>query len=257
MSAVKGILQKVVPRKLWPGTVLKHWLDEKTANGSLVIGGPFKGIHLGDRSYYSPIYSKLLGAYEKELHDIVERAIALNPALIVEIGAAEGYYACGFAHRLDQDTQIIAYEADVHYRYYLRQNLCRNGFQNRVTLRGVCQVPDLRQDLHTSKTPIVIFCDAEGWEHELLDNDAIPELNKANILVELHDCYLPNLTEFLERRFMPTHKIVKISSIERTIKDLDLQDKGLALRFLPRSAVSRFLKERPSPQQWLWMEPLT
>jgi len=257
MSAIKAILKKVVPRKLWPATILKHWLDEKTANGSLVIAGPFKGIHLGDKSYYSPIYSKLLGAYEKELHDTVERAIALNPALIIEIGAAEGYYACGFAHRVGQGTQIIAYEADVHYRYHLNQNLCRNHFQNRVTLRGVCQVPDLRGDLQTSRTPIIIFCDAEGWEHELLDNEVIPELNKANILVELHDCYLPNLTEFLEKRFKATHKIAKISSTERTVKDLGLSEKGLALHFLSRSAVSRFLKERPSPQQWLWMEPLT
>lgn len=231
-------------------------MDEKTSNGSLVIGGPFKGITLGDRSYYSPIYSKLLGAYEQELHGVVERTIALKPALIIEIGAAEGYYACGFAHRLSDETEIIAYEADVHYRYYLRQNLCRNGLQGRATIRGVCQVEDLRTDLQASKSPVVIFCDAEGWEHELLDNEAIPELRRANILVELHDCYLPNLTQFLESRFAATHEIMKISSRERTIKDLDMPEKGLFLRFLSRSAVSHFLKERPSAQQWLWMEPL-
>ena len=255
MSIVTKMLKRIAPRGIRPGAILKRWLDEHTGNGSLVVGGPFKGLTLGPESYYSPIYSKLLGVYEKEIHHFVEKTIALKPALIIDIGAAEGYYACGFSYRLDQKTKIVAYEGDVHYRYYLKQNLRRNSLESHVGVRGICQVADLRRDLQTAQGPVVVFCDAEGWEHELLDNEAIPELNKASILVELHEFYLRDITELLQKRFSETHKIEKVSSAARTIYDVNLQKKGFALRLFPKTTVSHFFKERPFPQEWLWMEP--
>jgi hypothetical protein len=256
MTIVTKMLKKMVPRGIRPGAILKRWLDENTGNGSLVVGGPFKGLTLGPESYYSPIYSKLLGVYEKEIHQFVERTIALKPALIIDIGAAEGYYACGFSYRLDRQAKIIAYEGDVHYRYYLKQNFRRNNLQNHVEVRGMCQVPDLRRDLQTAQRPVVVFCDAEGWEHELLDNEAIPELSKASILVELHEFYLRDITELLQKRFSETHKIEKVNSVARTIDDVNLQKKVFALRLFPKATVSRFFKERPAPQEWLWMESI-
>jgi predicted O-methyltransferase YrrM len=255
MSIVRTLLRRLVPRRFRPGAILKRWLDEKTVNGSLVVGGPFKGLTLGPESYYSQIYSKLLGIYEKEIHEFVEKIVALEPALIIDIGAAEGYYACGFSSRLNQKTKIVAYEADVHYRYYLKQNLRKNDLQSYVEVRGLCQVADLRHEIQTAQGPVVVFCDAEGWEHELLDNKAIPELSKASILVELHEFYLHEITEQLQRQFRETHKIEKVRSAVRTIDDINLQGKGIALRLFPETTVSIFLKERPFPQEWLWMEP--
>src|SRR5258708_16190291 len=55
MNVVRKILRRIVPPDLRPGATLKQWLDEKTANGSLVIGGPFKGITLRRESYHSQI----------------------------------------------------------------------------------------------------------------------------------------------------------------------------------------------------------
>jgi hypothetical protein len=256
MSIVTKMLKRMVPRGIRPGNILKRWLDENTGNGSLVVSGPFKGLTLGPESYYSPIYSKLLGVYEKEIHQFVEKTIALKPVLVIDIGAAEGYYACGFSYRLGHKTKIVAYEGDVHYRYYLKQNLCRNGLQNNVEVRGICQVADLRRDLQTAQGPVVVFCDAEGWEHELLDNEAIPELSKASILVELHEFYLRDITELLQKRFSETHKIEKVGSVARTIDDVNLQKKVFALRLFPETTVSHFFKERPFPQEWLWMESI-
>jgi hypothetical protein len=255
MSIVKEILKRLVPRGIRPNAILKRWLDAETGDGSLVVGGPFKGLTLGPESYYSPIYSKLLGVYEKEIHQFVEKAIALAPALIIDIGAAEGYYACGFSYRLGQTTKIVAYEGDVHYRYYLKQNLHRNNLLNHVAVRGFCQLGDLRRDLQTANGQVVVFCDAEGWEHELLDNEAIPELSKASILVELHEFYLRDIAQLLQKRFSETHKIEKVSSVVRTRSDVNLQEKGVALTFFPETTVSHFFKERPFPQDWFWMEP--
>jgi len=63
MNVVRKILRRIVPPDLRPGATLKQWLDEKTANGSLVIGGPFKGITLRREFYHSQIrcFKKRLG----------------------------------------------------------------------------------------------------------------------------------------------------------------------------------------------------
>ena len=51
----------------------------------------------------------MLGTYEKELNSVIEEACAAHPSLIVDVGAAEGYYACGMALRNPQ-ARVVAFE---------------------------------------------------------------------------------------------------------------------------------------------------
>ena len=53
----------------------------------------------------------------------------------------------------------------------------------------------------------LIFCDIEGYEKVLLDIDKVPNLKYANIVVESHDCFIPNITNVLVNRFYKTHAI--------------------------------------------------
>ena len=52
-----------------------------------------------------------------------------------------------------------------------------------------------------------MFCDIEGFEDLLLDPIKSPNLKNADILVESHDFYIPNLTDSLISRFYLTHKM--------------------------------------------------
>ena len=234
---------------------MKKWLDEETKGGSTVACSPFKGLKLGQASYCSSIYLRLMGLYEKELINQVEAIIVIEPTTIIEIGAAEGYYACGFAYRLRERTKVVAYEADVHFRYILKRNIQRNALDPHIEVKGACSVADLQKELNQNRGKLVIVCDAEGWEHELLDNEAMPELRRVFILVELHDFYLPEIGLVLQQRFNRTHHISEVHSQERTHEDLGAICKHKGARFLPKSTINHFFRERPRRQTWLFLEP--
>lgn len=64
----------------------------------------------------------ILGSYEEELHEVVEEIIARSPAVVVDIGAAEGYYAIGFARRLPKTT-VFAIDLDSRARQVCEENV--------------------------------------------------------------------------------------------------------------------------------------
>jgi len=54
---------------------------------------------------------KLLGCYEAELHPVFAKWQAVPFRQVVNVGAAEGYYAVGCA-RLWPEAQVIAFETN-------------------------------------------------------------------------------------------------------------------------------------------------
>jgi hypothetical protein len=76
---------------------------------------------------------KLLGVYERELHDAVEAAVRAEPELIVNVGADDGYYAVGLARRCPSAT-VHAFEADAGERALLERLAAATG--SRCTSRA-------------------------------------------------------------------------------------------------------------------------
>lgn len=62
-----------------------------------VASGPFKGTLCRFTESGDGVISKLAGVYEKELFPAFEKVIRLSPEVIVDIGAAEGFYVAGLA----------------------------------------------------------------------------------------------------------------------------------------------------------------
>ncbi len=173
--------------------------------------GPFAGMKYIREACGSAIIPKLLGSYELELHDTVYKIISREPQVIVDIGCAEGYYAVGFAGLLP-DVKIYAYDINPVARANCAQLASLNGVTNRVIVRGKCDSDEL-QSLPLDGA--VVICDCEGYELELLDPVKVPELSRAILLVELHDCFVPGLSDKLLERFKDTHDISLISIRER------------------------------------------
>src|SRR5437016_6027102 len=96
-----------VPRSLRPIRYLGRLAMRRT--NSTVIAGPFAGMKYIGSSVASAHIPKLLGTYEREIAGIVEEICWRKPAVLIDVGAAEGYYAVGFAMRLP-DSRIIAFE---------------------------------------------------------------------------------------------------------------------------------------------------
>ena len=70
---------------------------ERLGRPTTVLNGPFRGMKYLSRAYCSAVLPKLLGTYECELIPAIDRLARSDADRIVDIGAAEGYYAVGLA----------------------------------------------------------------------------------------------------------------------------------------------------------------
>jgi hypothetical protein len=195
-------------------------------HGLTVSGGPFAGLTYPDASATS-LVPKLLGVYERELHPAIEAAIAAAPDQIVNVGAADGYYAVGLARRCPA-AAVVAYEADPGERELLARVAAANGVELRI--EGVAErLPDLPSGL------LVIDC--EGCERALLDPE---RLGAATIVAELHDFVAP--TDDVIARFDRTHEVTLIPTGPQP------PHRGSPLGL----ALSEY---RPGPMRWAVMIP--
>ena len=211
-----------------------------------VQGGPFKGMRQA-RSGGAP-YATLLGTYELSLAPVVEQVIARRPDLIVNVGAAAGYYAMGFAWRCP-NTKVIAYEADATRRALIAKYVRINGQTDRVDLRGLCTVEQLEATL-SGKAGAFLLMDVEGGEDALLKPD-ISDIDQTEILVELHEMFVPGITQRLQERFCKTHRtaIIKQADLAGVLPPPGLEKKlgPFGTRLWPK------LAREPHEHQMTWM----
>ena len=251
ISVVAKLARKLIPARFRPIAHIEHLVRSRTKGR--VHSGPFRGMRFIDGAAGSVHIAKLLGIYERELNACLEEACALNFLLIVDVGAAEGYYAVGMALR-NPTARVTAFEMDTRARAALAEKVRLNDVGNRVEIRGKCEPDDLERVLADTPRPYVI-CDAEGDEAVLLDPATVPSLQRAWILVELHEFIEQGITEKIRERFVVTHKIAHIWQQERTITDFPFKD--FYTRWLPESYLRWAVSEsRPERMSWFWMEPI-
>jgi hypothetical protein len=224
--------------------VLATWLD---LNG-MIIGGPFRGIrypHSGTIFYF-----ELLGTYEQCLIAVITDVIRRQPPLIVDVGAAYGYYALGFAARCPR-TQVIAYEMDPTRAQVIRRYSRINGLQERLTVFGKCEIANLRNSL--SAPGAFLLMDAEGYEALLLDPEQVPTLADTEILAELHENFVPGITDRVSRLFANTHalSLIKHGPVRKDEMDVPPWIDRLITRYWP----SLTFEERDHSICWMHMVP--
>jgi hypothetical protein len=190
-------------------------IHEQIGSPGEVMAGPFKGMRYLDPPAYLP---KLLGTYEKELHDAMMRLPVLRPDVIVNIGSAEGFYSVGLA-RLLPEARVLAYDISALARYRTSQLAALNGVSARVETRGYCSVEELNRACGESQRPLVV-CDCEGCEWDLLDPAAAPNLRRAIMLVETHEMCRAGVHGEIQRRFADSHEQTEISCRDRSEADL-------------------------------------
>jgi hypothetical protein len=204
----------------------------------VVMAGPFQGMKYGNtEARCSALYPKLLGTYENELANEVAAALSKRPPVVVDIGAADGYYAVGFALR-NPETQVIAFEQNPRAKVELRKLAELNGVTDRIEVRGHCGPEDIASLKGTSGLVIV---DCEGFEDVILSEENIRHLCAWDFIIETHDGFSAEVTKRLESRFAKTHEVRRID----TIHDYDKLDhvQVPSLDGLPRRQADRLLAE--------------
>ncbi|BAT61485.1 hypothetical protein GJW-30_1_04042 [Variibacter gotjawalensis] len=218
-----------------------------------VLSGPFKGMMLNLSALSRRnLLGYLLGSQEAELKDVVE-TIARRPyTRIINVGAADGYYAVGLLRRMP-NTRVVAFEAIPEHHAGIERTAMLNGVWSRIALRGLCRQEDLSVELDSSAGVPLVVMDIEGGEMELLDPAKTQQLATSDILVETHDVFVPGCTEELERRFAATHSIERIVARQRTLTDFPRDMLPSLAAYAPGLAVEMMNERRVGTQSWLFM----
>lgn len=211
--------------------------------GSTVQSGPFAGMAFLDRVSEGAYIPKLLGSYEAELHGLVEQICAAGYDTVVNVGCAEGYYAVGLARRLP-DARIYAFDIDPRARQLCGELAAMNNVADRVKIDGELTGTDF-STLHDGR--VLLLCDIEGAEVDLLDPVQYPALRTMDLLVEVHCIAGAWTSDVLYPRFEDSHSINERQTTPRDAKQYP------AVESL--DAVDQFfaLLERTEPTRWAYL----
>lgn len=245
---MKSQLASLLPPSLRPRTLLRRHLERATRAGR-VLAGPFAGMRYVGSSVGSMWWPKILGTYEIELSALIEESCRAAPALVIDIGAAEGYYAVGLAWRCPA-ARVISFESEAAGRALQAELAELNGVTDRLRIEGPCDHAALRRALTLAPERGLLICDIEGGELDLLDPALVPELRRPGwtLLIEIHDHVDPSIFTTLVNRFYVTHTIEEIVARPRTAPDLPrTARRALLSRWTPAYLDER----RPGPMRWL------
>lgn len=179
----------------------------------LVLNGPYKGMKY-TRHGSSILLPCLLGTYEMEIWPVIESLKSDNYDLIVDVGSAEGYHACGLAKITG--TKVNAYDTSDSARYDCAEMAQLNEVTNSVTIKSFLTHEELESLCSSRK--VFVFCDIDFAETDLLDLDKVPSLLNTDLLVETHghreDGHEHTLPVIL-RRFEKTHDVTHFTMLPR------------------------------------------
>ena len=212
--------------------------------GNVIISGPFRGLTLTPMACQGHVGPYLLGTYEMELHPWWERVFRAGFRQIVNIGTNFGYYAVGLAKRFP-DAAIVAFDTDRWAREAIAQMASANGVAG-VSVQHFCSPSWLKKNL---REDVLIVSDCEGYERELFCTTEIPALNRATMIVELHESLSPGVSSEVLARFARTHTISQVNSRPDTPMPC------VTVRSLTPDEIRRASTEVRPPQTWVFMVP--
>lgn len=230
--------------------LLKEWglwhLNQRLVDelGNVVLDGPFAGLTLSDLPRAEHVGPYLLGHYEAELHDTWTRLLRREYREFVDIGANFGYYAVGLARRFP-NTRVVAFDVDWWARKAVAQMAAANHTSN-VSIETWCDPSWLARHLQDHS---LIISDCEGYEGALFCERTVPALATCTLVIELHEAFVPGVTERCCAMFAATHAAEMIDTRP-----------DVALKVRPASftddEMRRVSTEARGPQQWLVLTPL-
>jgi len=181
--------------------------------GATVQGGPFQGMQFVNHSAEGCHVPKLLGCYESELHSHILAAAGRGYGSVINIGAAEGYYAVGLA-RLMPFAHVYAHDTNEAAHPVCRSLAARNGVADRVTVGGLFLGEDFAR---FAGQRTLVVCDIEGGETELLDPIRYPALTAMDLIVELHDSQAARPSVLIPERFAATHDVTMVRHVMQAV----------------------------------------
>ena len=198
----------------WRSVLIQNTLLK--SQGTVVMQGPLAGMDFLPQSAEGCHIAKLLGSYEQPLQPFIEEAINLAYPTILNIGCAEGYYAVGMVRRMPS-TQVLAFDLNPKAQEVCTALAQKNEVSDRVKVGALFKPEDFAK---YANQKVLVLCDIEGAEIELLNPELAPTLKGMDLIVESHECLIPGITQILIDRFKDTHQITLVQDNgQRQLKD--------------------------------------
>jgi hypothetical protein len=83
----------------------------------------------------------------------------------------------------------------------------KNGVSDRIKIGALFRPEDFAS---YANQKVLVLCDIEGAERELLNPEVAPALKGMDLIVESHECLISGITQTLIDRFKDTHQITLI-----------------------------------------------
>ena len=198
----------------WRSVLIQNTLLQQ--HGTVVMQGPLAGMDFLSQSAEGCHIAKLLGCYEQPLQPFIEQAIDLAYPTILNIGCAEGYYAVGMARRMPS-SQVLAFDLNPKAQEVCTALAIKNGVLDRIKVGALFKPEDFES---YANQKVLVLCDIEGAEKDLLNPEAAPALKGMDLIVESHECLIPGITQTLIDRFKDTHNLTLVQDNgQRQLKD--------------------------------------
>jgi hypothetical protein len=196
---------------------------------------------------------KILLVYETELAPFLLRWSTIPFQHIIDVGAAEGYYAIGCAMLWPQAT-VTAFETSEEGPGLLTRNVELNRLQSRVRVMGYCGRDQLQAAMNNGQ-PSLVIVDIERAEGHLLEPGNIPGLANAHIIVEIHDFVAGSVGDTVSSKLISTHVIEEVRTQRRTFRDFQ-EPHALWKRLWLLPYLRQYADElRPGPMRWFCCTP--
>lgn len=215
--------------------------------------GPFRGLRLSEETWWgrADLGAMVLGLYEKEILNEILSIRRDQYDTFIDIGAADGYYACGLLS-CGKVRRAICFEESAAGRKVIAENWTRNGSPGTLEIYGTatCDSIHLLSDVTPSRCLILI--DIEGSEFELISPSFLESIRGATVIIEIHNWaarFAERYPEFL--RLCSEHfSISAMERVERPTAHLSelrdfTDDNRLLLASEGRPCLMRFLKLSP------------
>lgn len=183
-----------------------------------IAKGPFSGMKYIFNTHGSALTPKILGCYERELHPFMNEIIGKKYQKIIDIGAAEGYYAVGLAYSYlkagHSKFRIHAFDTNERALQSLKKLAVLNNVEDYMEIQHLCTHQEIN---NLSKKDSFLICDIEGAETEVLDPIKASSLYHTDMLVELHDGNDFYITDVLRQRFEKSHNLKVVHFSKRKL----------------------------------------
>ncbi len=213
----------------------------------IVLDGPFKGIKLKNQySIGSSLFPKIVGSYEECLHKKLYEFSLFQYDQIYNIGAGEGYYSLGLAKLFNYKGKIISIEGNLKNVEFLKQNIIANRLESKIEVDNSFINENYFQKTDPQKRNF-IFCDVEGEEKILFNEQNIKNFKNSDLIIEIHDFIDRDILTYIIQLFEDSH------SIEIIEEDKYNLIKNRFILNTPRGYWLNKMTDEGRPEQMRWI----